>query len=238
MKTEAIVLAAGEGRRLNTRLPKALVELAGKPIVAHSLEALAALSCVDSLVLVGHPGYLADFEALGKTVAPSKSIKVIAGGQQRADSVRLALAVLEKDTEAVVIHDGARPFLDGDRLGEAVELIGREPAVIFAVPVKPTIKKVDRQTLQVIETIDRTRLWEVQTPQIFRRDVICEAHARFAGQFPTDDSTLVEKLGRKVRVVEGEYANIKITTPEDLRLAGLIYAGRKGDVGDARRDRL
>lgn len=226
MKTQAIIPTAGTGTRLKTELPKPLVELRGKPLCAYALQAFEQSAVIDSVILVGHAQRLLELEAIVARYGFKKVVRVIAGGATRQESVARGLDVLDADTDRVVVHDGARPLVSARMIDEAVKLTRCWDAVIVAVPVKPTIKKVNRADLVVEETLNREDLWEVQTPQVFKKDILLRAHASFtdisplvrqAG--PTDDAMMVEQLGIKVKVLRGDYKNIKITTPEDLVVA-------------------
>ena len=229
MKTQAIIPAAGMGVRLKSSVIKPLILLAGKPILIYSLEILQSCSLVESIILVGPKNHLADFRKMIQRYRLNKVKAIIAGGATRAESVRNGLACLDEDTELVLIHDGVRPLVTKKIVEAAVRLAQRHSAVVAAVPVKPTIKKINPKTLCVEETLDRNILWEAQTPQIFRRDLLEKAHAKPNSHrgSPTDDAMMVEALGIRVRVLPGDEANIKITTPEDLTMAAALLKARK-----------
>ena len=144
--------------------------------------------------------------------------KVVEGGERRQDSVFNALNAADKDTDMILIHDGARPFIDKYTVTSVIKMAKNTGAAIVGVPAKATIKKVNGKFI-VKETVDRKGLWEIQTPQVFKKELILRAFIKSANRDVTDDATLVEKLGRKVSVVLGSYNNIKVTTPEDLKLA-------------------
>jgi len=151
-----------------------------------------------------------------KRLEPVKPVQVVPGGAVRQQSVFLGLKALPADTEWVIIHDGARPFLTADLVRRGLEAVREHRAVAIAVPVKDTIKRV--REFQVVDTPPRSELWAVQTPQIFSYELIVAAHERAEEQgiTATDDCALVEELGHPVQIVPGEYGNIKVTTPEDL----------------------
>jgi 2-C-methyl-D-erythritol 4-phosphate cytidylyltransferase len=162
----------------------------------------------------------------------AKIREVVLGGRERRDSVINGLGVIDNRTELVLIHDAARPFIDREILSSVIKEAKISQAAIVGVPVKATIKKVVSCQLSVVsrlvveKTLDRKDLWEIQTPQVFNKDLILKAYKRFK-KFPaTDDAMLVERLGVKVSVVLGSYNNIKITTPEDLILAEAIVKNR------------
>ena len=219
MKVEVILPAAGVGRRLNTSSPKALVLLNSHPLIAHTLKVFEKNSLVDRVIVAGHESSLGAIEALVKEYKFAKVKRVVAGGKTRGDSVKNGLSILDDDTRLVVIHDAARPFLSGDVLKHSIRSAERHHAVIVAVPVKSTMKKVDLASMTVVETLNRESIWEVQTPQVFKKEIILKAHRKRQESDPTDDALLVERLGIKVHIVRGEYRNIKITTQEDLLAA-------------------
>jgi len=155
----------------------------------------------------------------------SKVARVVFGGRRRQDSVGNGLKVLGYGSELVLIHDSARPFIDRRMIQETIRKAEKCGAAIVGVPVKATIKKVTktlRGCYRVKETIDRSNLWEIQTPQVFEKDLILKAYKKFGNIDVTDDAMLAEKLGAKVSVVFGSYDNIKITTPQDLVTAQAI----------------
>ena len=224
MKTQAVIPAAGSGIRMNSEKPKPFIELKGKPLFVYCLLTLEECPSIDSVILVGEESRL---DSLKKAVEDENLTKVavfVAGGQRRCDSVANGLAALDDDCECVLIHDSARPLLSVDIVEAAVAESHLKRAVTVAVPVKPTIKRVDKSSLTVKETLNREELWEVQTPQVFARDLIVRAHAQNKDDGPTDDAALVERLGEPVRVVKGSYMNIKVTTPEDLKIAEMYLA--------------
>jgi 2-C-methyl-D-erythritol 4-phosphate cytidylyltransferase len=217
-----VVVAGGTGKRLKAGCPKALVALGCKPLFVHSLEIFEKSPLVRGVVLVAPGGYLDDFQGIVRRRRFKKVKKITAGGATRCDSVLNGLRETEEDTKIVVIHDAARPFLTEKVLKDAIARCRRDKAVVVAVPVQSTIKGVDRRKMVVRQTLDRDELWEAQTPQVFYRDLLLEAYAKRRGRIPTDDAMLVECLGREVGVVEGDGANIKITTKDDLVMAEFL----------------
>ncbi len=218
-KTQAIVVAAGSGTRLKTSVPKPLVKLRGLPIIVYSLRILEKSFSIDGIILVGAQENLKKFQKLVSRYRFKKISRIVAGGATRAISVFRGLESLDDDTRYVLIHDAARPFVSADIVKKAIQTCYKEAAVVAAVPVKSTIKRVNPKTSVIAETLDRRGLWEIQTPQVFRRDIIMKAHRDVRDAHATDDALLVERLGKKVKVVMGDYRNIKITTPEDLVIA-------------------
>lgn len=224
-RVAALVPAAGRGERLGSGTPKALRLLGGVPLLVHAVAALAGARLVD-VVVVAAPAD--EVDAVRGLLG--RSVRVVAGGSTRADSVRVALAILEPAIEAVVVHDAARPLAPSGLVDEvAAAVLAGAPAVVPAVPVIDTIKRVDARG-QVVETVPREELRAVQTPQGFRRSVLDRAHrVRMAGV--TDDAGLVEALGVPVLVVPGAEEAFKVTRPADLLLAEAVLARRAASSG-------
>lgn len=214
MKIQAIIPSAGSGLRLKSELLKPLILIEGKSILAHSLKVFEECSLIDSVIIVGHPDKVESFKAMISEHGFKKIKCVILGGKERCDSVSNGLQEIDEDTDMVVVHDGARPFVSIDLLERCIKEAEENLAAIAAVSVKPTIKTVDLESMTVVETLDRTKLWDVQTPQVFKKDILLKAYANVDRRAPTDDSSLVEQMGVKVKIVQGDYKNIKITTPE------------------------
>ncbi len=217
-KITAIVPAAGLGVRMNLDLAKPLVEIRSKPVIIYTLEVLQAHPLIDEIVLVFNKEGLQKARQFVKEYKITKVARVIAGGATRKESVRNGLEVVDSKTKLVVIHDGVRPFVDEGSIRRVIEEAFVSGAAILGVPVKSTIKKVDTGYV-VEETLKRERLWEIQTPQAFDRELIQKAYLRASSHSVPDDATLVELMGKKVHVVMGSYFNIKITTQEDLVFA-------------------
>lgn len=226
MKVQVIVVAAGAGTRLKASKPKALVLLNKKPLVWYALNVFERSKHITSVIVVGHPDYLKDFHSIVKKSKFKKICAITPGGETRAESVSRGLMCVEKDTQVVMIHDAARPFVTPKMIADSVDIMERQQAAIVAVPVKATIKTADPKNLFVTQTLMRDTLWEVQTPQTFRRSIIDRAHQEKHCCQATDDAMLVEHMGVKVKILMGDYKNIKITTAEDLALARL-WLGHK-----------
>lgn len=226
----ALVPAAGRGLRMGGSVPKQFLSLGGEPLVIQSLRALQAAPVVVQIILAVPP---ADVEYCEREIVSrqcfTKVTKVVAGGAERQDSVRHALAQIPSDTEIVLIHDAVRPFVTLRMIADVVAAARKEGAAIIALPMRDTVKQV-RMDGMIERTVDRTPLWLAQTPQAFRRDWIETAHrkAHAEGVRATDDASLVEWLGYSVAVVEGSGENIKVTRPEDLVIGEAILAARKG----------
>jgi 2-C-methyl-D-erythritol 4-phosphate cytidylyltransferase len=217
LKTEVIIVAAGAGKRLNSKVPKALVLLKGQPLISYSLKVFESHPGIRGVVIVGAGGFLSQFIRLTRSLKKVRA--VVAGGALRSDSVKSGLQCLSPDTDLVLVHDAARPFVDKAMIDRLILALKKNKAAIVGVPVKFTVKKIDRRTLDIKETPDRDLLWEAQTPQGFHKDVLIKAHAKKFKQEATDDAMLVERMGSKVKMVMGDYRNIKVTTPEDIVLA-------------------
>ena len=218
MKTEVIVPAAGLGKRLKSRLPKALVLVRGKPLLVYALEVFQKCSLISSIIVAVPKKYVPVFEKILRRYRLSKAGKIVEGGATRRQSVFAGLKALDRDTEAVLIHDAARPFVTKRMIESSLRTLQREKAAVAAVAVKSTIKIADQKRF-VKETPRRETLWEVQTPQVFRKNVILRAHHRVKDKDPSDDALLVERLGVRVKIIPGDYKNIKVTTREDIILA-------------------
>jgi 2-C-methyl-D-erythritol 4-phosphate cytidylyltransferase len=227
LKAVALVVAAGRGERLGAAKPKALVSLAGRPMVQWSVSALRAVSRVERIV-VALPA-----EALD--AVPDGAVAV-AGGEARSQSVRNALGAAG-DGDPVIVHDAARPLAPPELFERALDELERSQvdAVIAATPVSDTIKELQDDGHTVSRTLDRSRLWAVQTPQVFRRAALEHALASASEELlaaATDDAWLIEQRGGVVRVVDAGAQNIKVTNGADLRLAELLLAEReRGRIG-------
>ncbi|EEG76883.1 2-C-methyl-D-erythritol 4-phosphate cytidylyltransferase [Dethiobacter alkaliphilus] len=229
MKAVAIIPAAGQGRRMGKDINKQYLQVLGKPVLSHTLAAVFAADCFTQVIVVVTPG---EEEIFRRDVLLScfsgKDISVVTGGKERQDSVFNALQSVEEDTDYISIHDGARPLIRPELFRRSLEAAKNCGAVIAAVPVKDTIKMVDSEK-KVAGTPERQKLWSVQTPQVFRRDWLLDAYqrARRDGYSATDDAALLEHYGYPVHVLEGDYENIKVTTPEDLILAEALLGRRE-----------
>jgi 2-C-methyl-D-erythritol 4-phosphate cytidylyltransferase len=216
----ALIVAAGRGERLGSGRPKALVTVCGRPMLEWSVSALRGVAAVEQIV-VALPA-----EALG--LAPAGTTAV-AGGAQRSHSVRAALRA-SGHGDPVIVHDAARPLATAELFEQALDELERHhaDAVIAAAPVSDTIKEVADDGRTVVATLDRARLWAVQTPQVFRRPALERALAASEEELAqaTDDAWLVERAGGVVRVLRAGPKNLKITTADDLRVAELLLSER------------
>ena len=224
MSVCAVVPAGGTGIRMGGTVPKQFLELNGKPILYYTLKTLQDCGIISELILVvpekEYDNACTDW--LGK---PEIVTKVVVGGKKRQDSVYNGFCELSQKTEIVLVHDGVRPFLSHQMIQKSVDAAREYGAAITAIPVNDTIKKVDDSGL-VSKTVDREGLWRVQTPQVFRYELLEEAFKKANSEkfYGTDEGTLIEHLGKPVKVVEGSEQNIKITRPEDLRLSEIFIS--------------
>lgn len=225
-KWDVIVVAAGRGTRMGTAESKQYLLLQDKPIVIHTLELFEAMEEVKEIVLVVGAQDVSRCEELLLQHHLHKVKAVAAGGSERQHSVRIGLGLLQG--EWVMVHDGVRPLVTPEAVRACMAAAENAGAAVLAVPVKDTIKQVNESGI-IVATPDRRSLWAIQTPQAFRRSLLHEAHeAALAEEFVgTDDAMVVERYGAAVVVAEGDYTNIKITTPEDLPWAEFLLANRE-----------
>lgn len=216
MKTSVIITAGGMGKRMGG--PKQFLNIMGKPMVLWTIEAFKNTKCIDEIILVVAEEFMDEALKFGLPTAK--------GGQERSDSVRNGLELVSDSSDIILIHDGARPLVTSEIIKSAIAEARNSGAVVVGVPVKDTIKKVGSCELVVVSTPDREFLWQAQTPQAFKRDIIIEAYKKAKGP-ATDDSKLVEDLGLQVKMVMGSYENIKITTPDDLVFAEAVLRRRQ-----------
>ncbi len=223
MKVAAIVAAAGKGQRLKAKTHKPFVLLGKDPILAYALRILDSSPLVAEIIVVVNQSDLSKARSLVKKIRLKKIKDVIIGGKRRMDSVKNGLAAVSEDADFVMVHDGCRPFIDNRIISSVVEAADTFGASIVGVAVNPTIKEIEKGDF-VAATPKRELLVEVQTPQAFKKDILIRAYKKaFEDKIEaTDDATLVERLGLKVKVVGGSYKNIKITTPEDLKYAKML----------------
>jgi 2-C-methyl-D-erythritol 4-phosphate cytidylyltransferase len=224
MKADAVIVSAGKGHRFMEGKKKQYHFLGGKPILAHTLDKFETCPLIRSILLVVSQE---DMDYCLKEVIEKykfqKVSQVVPGGKRRQESVKNGVDTLPKDADIVAIHDGVRPFVTRAMIEDSIHSAVRYGAAVLAMPVKETIK-MSNPDGTVLKTLDRESLWQVQTPQTFQVNVIKEAYHRATqdGFIGTDDASLVERIGVKVHILPGSYANIKITTPEDLLLANLF----------------
>lgn len=221
----AVIVAAGRGTRMGTAESKQYLLLQGKPIIVHTLEVFQKHELISEIVLVTGEEDVQRCRQWVQAYKLDKVSVVIPGGAERQHSVRRGLG--ELTTTWVMVHDGVRPFVQGSEIEACYDRARSAGASVLAVPVKDTIKQVDGEG-NVLSTPDRRSLWAIQTPQTFRLSELLSAYdeAERDGFLGTDDSSLAERSGITVSVVEGSYRNIKITTPEDLDFAEFTERSR------------
>ncbi|SHN52999.1 2-C-methyl-D-erythritol 4-phosphate cytidylyltransferase [Desulfitobacterium chlororespirans] len=227
VKLGVIIPAAGQGKRMGASVNKQFLPLQGRPLLAHTLSLFERSEAVAEIVIVSSKEDRERIGALVRTEDFQKVSAIVLGGEERQESVFAGVKALSSLIQRVAVHDGARPLLTCLELNRFFTEAEKFGAAIMAVPVKDTIKRVDAQG-KVLETLPRETLRAVQTPQVFDRSLLEEAHhkARKAGYLTTDDAALIEWLGHPVQTLPGSLENIKITTPEDLDLAETILAKR------------
>ena len=217
MKVGAIIPAAGRGKRIGASVPKQFLEIQGKPLLHHTLMVFASCKLIDYVVLVMPR---ADVNEVGKDWMNKYKIvqEVVVGGEQRQDSVYNGFNSLEKGTDIVVVHDGVRPFTTPQMITATVEAAQQYGAAITAIPVSDTVKQAADGFVK--QTVSRDGLWRVQTPQAFQHGLLQQAFkkAQNDSYYGTDEGSLVEYLGERVKIVLGSELNIKITRKEDLVL--------------------
>jgi len=219
----AIIAAAGAGTRMASDRPKQFLLLAGTPVIIHTLKVFEQCESINEVIVVLPAAESAGFLSLATKFGLRKVARVVPGGVTRADSVKRGLLAIRAATaEIVAVHDGVRPFVTVEEIDAVVSAAQTDGAAILVAPVTDTIKQVNEQ--RVVQTLDRSSLRRALTPQCFRYDVLRDAYQQADVNDPslTDESALVEQLGKPVSVVEGRARNIKITTVEDLAIAEAI----------------
>lgn len=224
-KNTAIILAAGQGKRMNTTIPKQYLLLRDKPVLFYSIRTFQESNCIDEIILVVGEGQ-AEYcrSELVDKYNFNKVKKIVRGGEERYHSVFHGIKEAE-GAENILVHDGARPFVSKEIIRNSLKCVNECGACAAGVPVKDTIKITDKEGY-VDYTPERSLVWAVQTPQVFKKEILQEAYMKLMHTESinvTDDAMVVEQmLGIKVKMVMGSYQNIKITTPEDLEI-GTLY---------------
>jgi len=224
--TSAILVAGGKGTRMGPGVDKLFLEVAGRPVVAHSWQRLDNARCIEHIVVVVREGMQPAFEELASQHHFTKPFRIVAGGLERQDSVWNGLEALSPGTEIVAIQDAARPCTSEELVAATIAAARESGAAVAAQAVTDTIKESnDGQT--ILRTMDRARLWSVQTPQTFRVEVIRRALAevRRRGLLVTDDTAACELIGHPVRLVTNSSPNPKVTVPADLAYIGALLTG-------------
>jgi 2-C-methyl-D-erythritol 4-phosphate cytidylyltransferase len=222
MSTEAVIVAAGRAERFGGPLPKQFCILCGRPVLSWTISRLESAAAIDRIVVVVAEAYLR--QTVEQIIDPfgfSKVTKVVSGGATRIESVRQGLKAVSGAAKLVAVHDGARPVVRPADIDRVVETARQEKAAMLALPATDTVKQVRGGYIE--GTLDRNSLYLAQTPQVFARDLIMAAHRQTApGMAVTDDASLVEAQGVRVRIVEPSGPNLKITGPDDLILAAAL----------------
>ncbi len=216
----AIIVAAGSGTRM-AGADKLFTEVAGQPLLAHAIAPFQECASIERIVLVMAPLNLKRGRDLVERYGFTKATALVKGGERRQDSVRLGLEALG-GCDYVAVHDGARPLVTPELIARGLEAARETGAAAPAIPIADTVKEAGPNGI-VLRTLDRSRLWAVQTPQVFRYELLLRAHREITADV-TDDAAMVEALGEPVRLFEGSRANIKVTTVEDLTLIEALTA--------------
>lgn len=218
-----VIVAAGTGSRMNMGINKQFIKLEGKEIIAYTIEKFYNNSNIEDIVVVVKEDESEFFKKEILDKYNFKNVKIAYGGKERQDSVYNGLKLLDEKCDVVLIHDGARPFVSDKIIDKSIEEAKEHKAIVVGVPVKDTIKVIDNDK-NIVDTPNRSVLWAVQTPQTFDYNILIDAYKdAFKNKFyGTDDAVLVERIGYKVKMLEGSYNNIKITTQEDLSVGSQI----------------
>lgn len=226
MSYQVVIPAAGQGKRMGAGKNKLLLSLNGVPVLIHTLLVFEADEACDGIILAISPDDEKEFSELINKYGIKKVSAFANGGKERQDSVYNALQKVNSNG-IVLVHDGARPFISKETIHQVTAAALLDGAAVVGVPVKDTIKKVQNQT--IVETVERSSLWAVQTPQAFRVSILQQAHqlAMEEGFLGTDEASLVERIPFAITMVEGSYDNIKLTTPEDMFFAEAIIRKRQ-----------
>jgi len=226
MKTTAVLMAAGEAKRMNAGKNKSFLKLR-EPILVHTLDALEKNAKINDIILVINEKDRTECENVLSQRPFKKIRKIVEGGKIRQESSYNGVFAVE-DSDIILIHDCARPFVSQECINNSINDAVEHGISVVAVPAKDTIKMGSGEF--VVKTLDRSNLWIIQTPQTFKTEIIKEAHkrAREDDFISTDDTSLAERLGYKVKITPGHYDNIKITTPDDLILAEKILDNKRG----------
>jgi 2-C-methyl-D-erythritol 4-phosphate cytidylyltransferase len=228
----AVVVAAGRSQRMG--FDKLLTLLAGRPLLLHTLERLFLTEAPREIVLVVRPGSEMEMHQVIAPLGRRDSIRIVPGGAQRRDSVQNGLQAVSPDSEFVMVHDAARPFVTRELIDTVLAAAKISDAAVCGAPCSDSLKEVGEDGL-VLRTVDRSRLWTVQTPQIFRTQLLRDAYrgALVSGTIFTDDTAVVEAMGHPVRIVLYHGINLKVTTPMDWKIAEVFLAGDGGAAAEA-----
>ncbi|VEF49960.1 2-C-methyl-D-erythritol 4-phosphate cytidylyltransferase [Bacillus freudenreichii] len=225
MDYQVIIPAAGAGKRMGAGRNKLFIEVDSRPVILQTLDVFAADDNCEKIILTIQPNDESQFRDIVASHPGKVKIEFVYGGDERQYSVYNGLKAA--GGRIILVHDGARPFIRRHTISQLVQAAHDHGAAIAAVPVKDTIKRADHD--KVVETVDRSGLWQIQTPQAFRLPILMNAHEQAKEQqyLGTDEASLVERMGLPVMIIESDYDNIKLTTPEDLYFAEAILAKRR-----------
>lgn len=221
MKIVALIAAAGKGKRMNARISKSFIPIFGKPILAYTIEKFEKCKLIDKIYLIVSRE---EKELCNRNIITkynfSKVQELVDGGETRQDSVYNGIKALDKDTDILVIHDGARPLVEETIIRDSIEKAQKYGAAIAAIPIKDTVKKCGKGFF-INKTLNREEIWRAQTPQTFKYDLILPAyHKAYKDKYlATDDAAILERYGHRVKLIIGSEENIKITTPFDIIVA-------------------
>lgn len=220
MRVTALIPSAGLGKRMGVERPKQFLIINGLPILVYTLKVFESAPEVDEVNLIIHKGEEDHCQKIIEEYNLKKVLKIVFGGKTRQESVYNGLKEVNSETDIVVVHDAVRPFVTSDMIKKSIKAAGYSGGAVVAIPVRDTLKYV-LEKCNIERSINRSNLWLAQTPQAFKLEIIKEGyHKAYLDNFlGTDDASLVERLGYKVKVIEGSYANIKITAPEDIIFA-------------------
>ncbi len=224
IRCTAIILAAGIGKRMGFDISKQFLKINSKHIIAYTLERFANVDEIDEIILVTKSDFINYCnEKILKKYEINKPVKIVEGGKERQNSVFKGLQAIEDKNSIVLIHDGVRPFVEENDIFRTIESAWEQGTGVLGVPAKDTVKICNSDNI-VESTPDRNKVWYIQTPQTFKYDLIYEAHedADKAGFLGTDDAMIAERMGIPVKIIEGSYNNIKITTIEDIAISKII----------------
>lgn len=224
MKTLALITAAGKGQRMHSEVPKQYLLLGGKPILAQTLSVFVKCPDIDGIYVIVPQDQMEKVQReIIEKYRIQKVLKVVRGGKTRQQSVYNGLKAIRSDCDIVVVHDGVRPLVTEGLITESIQAARKNGAAVVAVPARDTVKR--SLTGKKLKTLDRNEIWMAQTPQSFQFSLLLKAYqkAEEDGIQATDDAFLVERLGHPITLIQGDYTNIKITTPEDLALAEALF---------------
>lgn len=216
----AIIPSGGTGERFGANIPKPLIHLDGVPIIVRTLNVFEQHPYIEGVVLIVHDDFRLEYQQVIDEAHLKKVKAIVSGGKTRTQSVREGLKKIPLDVTMVMVHDGVRPLVSMSVIDRALDALKDVTAAVAGVPVKATLKSINTSTHIVAETLDRSLVWEIQTPQIFTTDVLRLAYQEDV--LATDDAAMVEHIGGQVKVFLGDERNIKITTPIDLAIAEVL----------------